>query len=79
MTQYADLVDLPEDERIVAIGRAAESGKRVAFIVDNEAKAERYIEKLTAQFDVHVTQRMAGPVQGTVSVVVVRAEETRPC
>lgn len=70
MAQYADLADLPEDERIAIIGRAAEGGKRVAFVVEDHAKADRYIEKLTSRFQVSVAKRLDGPVKDTVSIIV---------
>lgn len=69
--KYVDLADMPEDDRIAIIGRAAESGKRVAFIVEDHAKADRYIEKLTKRFQVSVARRIEGPMKGeTVSIIV---------
>lgn len=44
---YADLADLPEDERIHIIGQSAADGKVVGFFTDDDAKADRYIAKLT--------------------------------
>ena len=67
---YADLADLPEDERIAVIGKQAEGGAKVSFIVEDDAKADRYLSKLLTQFKVVVTERGAGPVQGTVYVKV---------
>lgn len=68
--KYADLADFPEDDRIVAIGKVAEGGKVVAFIVENEAKADRYIRKVLLDFNVKVLERGRGPVEGTVYVKV---------
>lgn len=67
---FADLADLPEDVRIDAIGRAAASGKKVAFIVEDTTKADRYIRKLLLDFNVKVTERGEGPVKDTVYVKV---------
>lgn len=72
---YQDIAKLPEDERIVGIGRRAERGMRVTFIVETDEKADRYIEKLTSRYKVRVDTRIPGPVKGTVSVVIVRKEE----
>lgn len=67
---YADLADLPEDERIAIIGQQAENGKRVAFVVEDDAKAERYIRSLLLRFTVKILERGAGPVPNTVYVKV---------
>lgn len=67
---FADLADLPEEERIAIIGKSAESGKRVAFVVDDNAKADRYIRKLLLDFNVRVLERGSGPVKNTVYVKV---------
>jgi hypothetical protein len=76
MEGYADLADLSEDDRIAIIGRTAESGKRVAFIVEDDAKADRYIEKLTRQYRVSVAKRLDGPVKDTVTIIVTRGRDT---
>lgn len=67
---FADLADLPEEERIAIIGKEAESGKRVAFVVEDTAKADRYIRKLLLDFNVRVLERGRGPVKDTVYVKV---------
>ncbi len=69
MKGYADLADLPEDERIEIIARTAAAGEIVGFVVDDDPKAERYIRKLR-RFDVRVIDKKAGPVRGTVMVRV---------
>lgn len=74
MTAFSDLADLPEDERIAIIGRTAEGGKRVAFVVEDDEKANRYIEKLTKRFHVSVVKRLSGPVKDTVSIIVTKRE-----
>lgn len=75
MKAYADLADLPEDERIRAIADTAMHGHTgVAFVVEDDAKADRYIEKLK-KFNVHVAARGEGPVAGTVFVRVEKGRE----
>lgn len=49
--EYADLKNLSEDERITLIGRTATVHKKtIGVIVDDQQKADRYKQKLTAQF-----------------------------
>jgi hypothetical protein len=72
---YADLADLPEDDRITSIGKTAAAGNVVGVVVDDDAKADRYIKKLSRRFpNVRVIDRGAGPVAGTVLVRVGPAE-----
>jgi hypothetical protein len=66
---FADLADLPEDERIRLIAGTAEQGHIVGFVVDDEPKADRYIKKL-AVYPVRFIDRSPGPVKGTVLVRV---------
>ena len=48
---YSDLHKLPEDDRIDVIGHAATvCGKIVGVLVDDDTKADRYIQKLAAKF-----------------------------
>jgi hypothetical protein len=54
---YADLGHLPEDHRIGIIGGQAERGNTVGFFVENDAKADRYIEKLFQRFSVRLVTR----------------------
>lgn len=69
MKAYSDLAHLPEDDQIGVIGRTAEQGERVGFFVENDAKADRYIAKLTKRFKVQLLQRINDvPVVGTVFV-----------
>lgn len=73
MKAFADLADLPEDERIRIIGQTAETGERVGFFVDDDVKADRYIEKLTRKFRVQVVERKRNLlVNNTVFVAVNR-------
>lgn len=67
---YADLADLPEDDRIAIIGAQVQAGKRVAFLTDNDAKADRYIRKLAERFGAEVEARGAGPIPNVVYVKV---------
>lgn len=68
---YLDIADAKEDDRIELIGKAVmESRKVVAFFVDDwVGKAERYVQKLKAQFPgiVHVGT-FPGLVAGTRTV-----------
>jgi predicted DNA repair protein MutK len=48
---FADIAGLPEDDRIDIIGHNAVTHKKVVgFIVEDDAKADRYLQKLTAKF-----------------------------
>ena len=50
-TRYADLHDLHEDKRIDLIGhRTIDHEEIVGFVVDDDKKADRYIEKLKEKF-----------------------------
>lgn len=66
---FADLHRLPEDERIAVIVAAALDGNTVGVLVDDEPKADRYVEKLSGQARVRVIDRTPGP-NGTVMVRV---------
>ena len=70
MKAFADLADLPEDARIDIIGHTASSGALVGFVVDDDEKADRYIQKLSERFKVRIVDRGAGPVANTVLVRV---------
>jgi hypothetical protein len=71
MKAFADLADLPEDDRIALIGAAAETGQIVGFFVDDDAKADRYIRKLLAAHRVRLIDRAIDVVvKGTVFVRV---------
>lgn len=71
MKAYADLADLPEDDRIAIIGEAAASGQIVGFFVDDDEKADRYILKLLQRFKVRIIDRKPNVlVKNTVLVRV---------
>lgn len=70
MTVYADLFDLRERERIDLIGRTATDGHVVGFIVEDDAKADRYLAQLHERFKIRVVERGVGPVENTVFVKV---------
>ena len=72
MKGYSDLYDLPEDERIKIIGKAAQAGKIVGIALEDDAeKIARYIGKLTKWFPkVRHVSTDPGLVPGTVIVCV---------
>ena len=79
MTVLADLKRLPENERIDVIGRtvmpevpsSAISPVIVSFIVESDAKANRYIGKLQRAFPgIRVFERRGGFAAGTIMVRV---------
>jgi hypothetical protein len=78
MKGYADLADLPEDERIRVIGEYAMAGNQVGVPVDEEgsdgyAKADRYVKKLLARFPLlEFVRKGKGPVANVVTFVVRR-------
>lgn len=75
MEGYADLADLPEDDRIAIIGKTAATGRVVGFFVDDDAKADRYIKKLLDGHRVRVVDRQRDViVKGTVFVRIGPAE-----
>jgi hypothetical protein len=73
MKGYADLTDMPEEDRITTIGKAAMAGNVVAFCVDDEPadKVTRYVKKLLERFpDLEEMDRFKGPAKGVVTVKV---------
>lgn len=69
MTVHSDLAGGSEDDRITIIGKTATRGAIVGFIVEDDAKADRYIDKIMTRFTrVHVIDRKPGPVAGTILV-----------
>src|ERR1700704_408659 len=73
MTVYADIADLDEDKRIEMIGTAVMNGPRsstdkpvmAAFGVEDDAKADRYIEKLqNKQPGIRVYRSLLRPCTG---------------
>ncbi len=69
MKGYADLADLPEDERIRLIAKTAEISVVGFFVDDDGEKADRYIRKLAA-YPVRVIDQKPGLVAGTIMVRV---------
>lgn len=75
---YADLADLPEDDRIKIIGEYAMAGNQVGVPVDEEgpdgyAKADRYVKKLLARFPLlEFVSKSKGPVANAVTFMVRR-------
>ncbi len=79
MTVFADIADFDEDTRIDMIGKTVMSGPKssadkpvmAAFVVENDAKADRYIKKLQKKFPgIRVIDRFAGPVSEAITVRV---------
>ena len=68
---FADLADMPEDERITAIAHyVRDHGVTAAVCVDDEpGKPERYARKLIAQ-GCRVVEQTKGPVPGVVTLKV---------
>ena len=66
---FASLARLTENARIVVIAKTAAAGAIVGFVVEDDAKADRYLQKLAA-FPVRVVDRGPGPVKDTVMVSV---------
>ena len=67
---FADLANLPEDDRIALIAEAAAAGNIVGVFVDNDESADRYTKKLDAK-GVRVLERVPKAVRGT-NVVLLR-------
>ena len=68
MKAYADLADMPEDDRIRVAADAAKAGHIVGVVTDDEpGKPERYIRKLEAQ-GVRIIDRARGPVKHSVMI-----------
>lgn len=71
--KYADLADLPEDERIEIIGRQVMGERKTGgIVVDNEPeKVARYQQKLRDRFPgIIINDPVAGPVPNTVTIRV---------
>lgn len=67
---YLDLASLPEDEHISLIGhRAVDHKETVAFIVEDDFKADRYIRKLKNKYPlIRVVERF--PIESSIGVKV---------
>ena len=77
MRAYADLADLPEDDRIQAIGEhimAIRPKIKVGIIVDSDpGKLERYTEKLLKAFPKILVHSVSpGPIPQTRTLTVWR-------
>jgi catechol 2,3-dioxygenase-like lactoylglutathione lyase family enzyme len=65
---FADLGDLPEDDRIRIAAETAAGGLIVGVAVDDETeKVARYVAKLLAR-GVRVIDQQPGPVKGAVLI-----------
>lgn len=67
---YADLADLSEADRIKVIARVAESGQIVAFIVEDQVKADRYKAQLAKYPNIQVIDQGPGPIPNSLTVRV---------
>jgi len=81
MKGFADLADLPEDDRIRVIGEYVEQqepGIITGVVVDHDAgghKARRYCVKLTERYKVRIIDTSPGPVaQSTLIRVAQRGD-----
>jgi hypothetical protein len=73
MKAYADLADLPEDERIrVAVETTIVTGAIVGIFVDDDEKAARYIEKFRETGRVRVIDHQPVALSATSSAVLIR-------
>ena len=71
MTEFADLYELSEDDRIDLIGRAVTLHKKVTgFIVEDREKMRRYVDKLKLRYpDAVVSAVMRDvPIKGCITV-----------
>lgn len=70
MIQFRAISDEEEGKRIHLIGTSVMRDKlAVGFVVEDEAKADRYIAKLKQQFPgIRVTYKGPGPVSDTILV-----------
>lgn len=62
--------DISEDEAIRLTGMMAEQGYPTGLLLESEAVADRYIEKLTTRHAVRVLERNAGPFEHSVFVLL---------
>ena len=68
MKAFADLADLPEDERIRLAAHTAAHGHIVGLCTDDvPAKVARYIAKLS-RYPIRVIDQQPGPVAGVVTI-----------
>jgi len=68
MKAFADLADLPEDDRIRIAAETARHGHIVGVAVDDEPeKVARYVRKLQAR-GVRIIDQTPGPVKGAVLI-----------
>ncbi len=71
MKGYADLASLPEDDRIAVIRETVAQGISVGIFVDDDEKADRYIEKLGAAVAV-LDRRKPGSVLNVRNAVFIK-------
>lgn len=67
---FEDLHALPENERIVKMGNHAMAGEKVGFVVEDDAKADRYIRTMITLFPKLKAVKGRGPFKKSVLVTV---------
>lgn len=69
-TPYVDIADFDEDARIDIIGQVVMTKRKIgAFVVEDDAKADRYVRKLKERYPGIVEEwRGPGPIANTVTV-----------
>lgn len=76
MTRFLDVADFDEDDRITMIGRQVTKYKKmVAFIVEDNEKADRYMRKLKKKFPtIKEIGRGKGPMPDVIYVKVAEVQ-----
>lgn len=70
---FSDIADLPENKRIELIGAHANvPGKIIAFIVEDDAKADRYVKKIRNRYPnvIELDRHPNVPIDGVITVRV---------
>jgi hypothetical protein len=71
---FFDAGDFAEDTRIRMIGETATNGAETGFMVEDDAKADRYVKKLLERFPLLEVHYRGPGLAGTVLVRVGRKE-----
>lgn len=78
MSIFVDAAELEEDKRIDLIGKTIMEGVpkdnkpfTSGVVVEDHAKADRYIDKLKVKFPmIRIVKKFDGPVKNTVSIIL---------